>query len=305
MKKIEFSSRLLPELEKKDVGYLSCEKNSGFSICRKAIFLLVMFLTLCMLTVTFSYAAGVSKKASKEGTDIEFETKDGFLLHGMLYLPKEKRAKYPLIVLLHSLGYSSKYWENIPPQFTNAGFAVIAIDFRGHGASIHDKNFRKKNWMYMSDKSYLKYPDDILSFLVYLNDNYKNVSISHMAIIGADIGANTAILVADKLKIKPEALVLISPSVKFKDLYTPIALANLGSTPIMVDISGRDMYSKSQANYLKRFAQGEFDMKIYPNGGIGMLMLKVNPSMATDIVAFVVQKFNASATTNRATAPKK
>lgn len=295
MKKNEFSKRAVSELEEKDKGNLSCDKSRSFLFYRKAVLFLVMFLALCMLTVTFSYAAGVSKKASKEGTDIEFETKDGFLLHGMLYLPKEKRSKYPLVLLLHSLGYSSKYWENIPPKLTNAGFAVLTVDFRGHGASIYDKNFRKKNWMYMSDKSYLKYPDDILSFLVYLNDNYKNVSVSHMAIVGADIGANTAILVSDKLKIKPEALVLISPSIKFKDLYTPIALANLGSTPIMVDISGKDLYSKSQANYLKRFAQGEFDIKTYPNGGIGMLMLKVNPGMDTDIVAFVVQKFNASA----------
>lgn len=295
MKKMEFIRRVVSGFKNRDLDDLTYKKNINLFFARKILHLFILLLAFCLVTVTFSYAAGVSKKSSKEATDIEFETKDGFLLHGMLSLPKEKRAKYPLIVLLHSVGYSSKYWGSVVPQFTNAGFAVIAIDFRGHGASIYDKNFRKKNWMYMSDKSYQDYPKDILSFLVYLNDNYKNVSVSHMAIVGADVGANTAILVSDKLKIKPKALVLISPSVKFKDLYTPIALANLGSTPILVDVSNKDAYSKSQAGYLKRFAQSEFDIKTYPNGGIGMLMLKVNNGMGTDIVSFVVQKFNAAA----------
>lgn len=294
MKKIEFKEMATFPFEMGNVEHLPCEGNKVFLFNRKAVLLIIMLLVLCIMTATCSFAAGVSKKSSKD-IDIEFETKDGFLLHGKLALPKEKRAKYPLVVLLHSIGYSSKYWGNIQPQLTQAGFAVLSIDFRGHGASILDTNFRKKNWLYMSDKSYLEYPSDILSFLVYVNDNYKNVSISHMSIVGADIGANTAILVADKLKVKPKVLILISPSIKFKGLYTPIALANLGSIPIFVDVSSKDTYSKGQANYLKRFAQGRFEVKVYPNGGIGMLMLKVNNGMERDIVAAIVGQFNASA----------
>lgn len=295
MKKIEFNKMALIALKKDGTEYLYSENNTGFSFSRKVILFFITLLVLCVMTVNCSFAVGVSKKSSKADIDIEFQTKDNFLLHGKLALPKEKRAKYPLVVLLHSIGYSSKYWGNIQPQLVNAGFAVLSIDFRGHGASIYTAGFKKKNWLYMSDKSYLEYPTDILSFLVYVNDNYKNVSISHMAIVGADIGANTAILVADKLKIKPEVLVLISPSIKFKGLYTPIALANLGSTPIYVDVSAKDAYSKGQAAYLKRFAQGKFAIKAYPNGGIGMLMLKVNKGMDTDIVASIVQQFNAAA----------
>lgn len=298
MEKFEFKEMATFPFETGSVTHVECKRNINFLFSRKIIFLVVVFLILCITTVTCSYAAGVSKKAAKD-IDIEFETKDGFLLHGKLAFPKEKRAKFPLVVLLHSIGYSSKYWGTMQTQFTQAGFAVLAIDFRGHGASIFDTNFRKKNWMYMSDKSYLEYPSDILSFIVYVNDNYKNVSVSHMGIVGADIGANTAILVSDKLKVKPKALVLISPSIKFKELYTPIALANLGSTPIFVAVSAKDDYSKKQAVYLKRFAQGKFVIKQYANGGIGMLMLKVNSGMGTDIVANVVQQFNASAVSKK------
>ncbi len=272
-------------------------KNAGFSYIRRIILSCFLILVLGFNSITTVYAAGVSKKSSKADVEIEFETKDGFLIHGKLSLPKEKRAKYPLVVLLHSIGYSSKYWGNMPTLFNQAGFAVLAVDFRGHGASIYDKNFRKKHWLYMSDKSYMDYPTDILSLLVYVSENYKNVSATNFAIIGADIGANTAVLVADKLKVKPAAMVLISPSTKFKGLYIPIALANLGSTPIFVGVSSKDEYSIKQVNYIKRFAQGKFEVKSYPHGGIGMLMLKVNPSMSVDIVNWVVKQYNAKATT--------
>ncbi len=268
----------------------------GFSKYRKTLAVCFLVLIFCFTTVTAAFSAGVSKKSSKSDIDIEFETKDGFLIHGKLSLPKEKRAKYPLVVLLHSIGYSSKYWLDMPSQFNQAGFAVLAVDFRGHGSSTYDKNFKKKYWLYMSEKSYLEYPSDILSLIQYMGENYKNISISHMVIVGADIGANTAVLVADKMKVKPKAIVLLSPSTKFKGLYIPISLANLGSTPILVGISGKDKYSISQANYLKRFAQGEFTIKAYPNGGIGILMLKVNPGMNVDIVNWVVKKYNAIAT---------
>ena len=276
------------ESEKANMGIIK-------RICsvKKTITVLFLLLFFCFTIIPPSMAAGVSKKSSKSDVEIEFETKDGFLIHGKLSLPKEKRAKYPLVLMLHSIGYSSKYWMTMPSLLNQAGFAVLAVDFRGHGASTYDKNFRKKYWLYMSEKSYMDYPSDILSLLVYINDNYKNVSVSHLAIIGSDIGANTAVLVSDKLKIKPKALVLLSPSTKFKGLYIPIALANLGTTPIFLAVSNKDTHSIKEANYLKRFVQGKFDYKVYPNGGIGMLMLKVNPSMNADIVNWIVKQYNS------------
>ncbi len=257
------------------------------------ILLLIVFTTFSTsLTVI---AAGVSKKSAKADVEVEYETKDGFILHSTLGFPKDKRAKYPLVILLHSIGYSSKYWMDLPLDFKKAGFAVLAIDFRGHGSSIYDANFRKKNWLYMSNKSFLKYPSDVNGYIDYIGENYKNISTSHIVLVGADIGANTAILAADKMKIKPKAMVLISPTAKFKDLYTPIALANLVSTPAFTLVSSKDRYSTAQANYLKRFAQNEFTIKSYPNGGAGMLMLKVNSGMSVDIVNWVVKHFNTAA----------
>ncbi len=265
------------------------------NIIKSCFAVLLLLVTFGVFTALCSGAAGVSKKSSKTAVEIEFETKDGFILHGSLSLPTDKRAKYPLVVLMHSVGYSSKYWQDLPSNFLKAGFAVASVDFRGHGRSIYDAKFRKKNWIYMSEKTFLKYPSDILALLDYVGENYKNIAVNHVVLVGADIGANTAILTADKMKVKPQAMVLFSPSTKFKGLYTPIALANLGYTPIFTVVSNKDQFSKSQAVYLKRFSQGEFTVKTYPNGGAGMLMLKVNPGMSIDVVNWVVKRMNEAA----------
>ena len=257
---------------------------------------LIILMLVCILATSCVFAAEDSKSTSKNAIDIQYETKDGFLLKSKLSLPFEKRAKYPMVVMMHSLGYSSEYWQEIPTKFRQAGFAVLEIDFRGHGKSIYDANFKKTNWFYLTNYSYKKYPKDVLNLLLYINENYKNIAVSHLVFIGADIGANTAILAASQLKTKPVSMVLISPSVEFKGLYTPIALTDAGPMPVLVLFSQKDLYSKKQAATLLKFAQGEFDIRSYPNGGPGMLMLKVNPTMANDIVNWVVKKFNETAT---------
>ncbi len=261
---------------------------------------ILICLMLIVLSATTAFGAAASKNKSSKAIDIEMETKDGFVITAKLYTPPKKNKKYPLVVLLHSLGYSSKYWGSIPTDFQKAGLAVLAVDFRGHGTSVNDTKFRKYNWIYMPKTTYSHYPQDVLDLLVYVNDNYKNVAVNHLAFIGADIGANTAILASQKLKTNPVAMVLICPTEKFKGLYTPIAIANLGKTPILFVYSGKDSYSKGQTAYLKRFVQGAYGEKVFPNGGFGMLMLKLNKGMDITLTNWVVSQFNASFT-----APKK
>ena len=105
-----------------------------------------------------------------------------------------------------------------------------------HGSIIQRKNFAK-------------YPEDIAEIISYIGTNYKNISTVNYAIVGADIGANTAVLTAEKLVNKPKCLALISPTQNFKGLYIPIAMTNLGKIPIMSMVSVRDNYSYKETNF--------------------------------------------------------
>ena len=170
----------------------------------------------------------------------------------------------------------------------NSGYATIALDLRGHGKSIYDTSFHKKNWIYFNTKTYQKFPNDVILTLKQIQEQEKIVNLNNMAIVGADIGANTAILVSKELKQKPKTLVLISPTTTFKGLYTPIALTEL-NMPILTMTSTKDLFSIQEQKKLAKFSQGGFYAQNYPNGGMGMLMLKVNPSMSADITKWIIK----------------
>lgn len=220
--------------------------------------------------------------------EIQIETKDARVLKATLsYLKIENAQKYPTVLLLHSLGYSSASWSNLPEALVNAGYAVITMDLRGHGKSIYDANLKQRSWQYFTNKIYQKFPSDVVQMLEEVEKQSKKVDMNRFAIIGADIGANTAILVSKSITKKPKALVLISPTMTFKGLYVPIALSEIGHVPVLAITSQKDLFCLQEQEKLARFSQGAFYVKNYPNGGMGMLMLKVNPTMSSDIIKWL------------------
>lgn len=154
---------------------------------------------------------------------------DGFGIKATLEYPKVKGKKdYSTVVLLHSLGYSSQWWETLPKELTNSGYAVLKIDLRGHGKSVYNSRLVRTSWKSMTNSAYAKYPDDVIKVVEFVKaENSKKTFFNNWAIVGADIGASTAILAADKIANKPKTIVLLSPVVKTRGLYVPVKLANL------------------------------------------------------------------------------
>lgn len=258
----------------------------------KKIFIILCLTMFCFLPIIAANAA--EKKAAKnKSVDIEYETADKFLLNATLTYPKEKGKVYPVIVLLHSIGSSSGAWDTLPQKFNEAGFAVLNVDLRGHGKSIYNINLDKKYWQNMSLKAYSKYPADITGLMNYVKDEYKNISFTNYVIIGADLGANTAVLAAQKMSIKPFAIVLISPQTTFKGLYIPVALADLTTTNVLFVYSQQDFKTVKEVNSLKRFAQGEITDIACQKGGSGISIIKTNPKSVFEIVNWCVKECNS------------
>lgn len=245
--------------------------------------LIFSFLTLVIISAQCSFAKAINK-------EIEVQTKDNHIIKATLsYNKTDGKTKYPTVVLLHSLGYSSLNWEKLIPVLNDAGFAVLAVDLRGHGKSVYNSNLQQKSWVYFSPKAYQKFPSDVVTIINEAAKQSKKVSLDNMAIVGADIGANTAILASKSLTKKPKALVLISPTMNFKGLYVPIVLSEIGTIPILSMASNQDKYSIQQEKNISKFSQGAFFVKNYSRGGMGMLMLKSNPTMPYDITKWLMK----------------
>lgn len=245
------------------------------------IFVLATFVFTC--TAQIAYCKTITK-------EIEVTTKDAKIIKATLsYVKIDGLTKYHTVLLLHSLGYSSVDWGNLITDLNNAGYAVIAMDIRGHGKSVYNEKFQQQGWVYFTPKIYAKIPSDVIALLNQAQVQSKKVDLNNLAIVGADIGANTAVLVSKELKKKPKTLVLISPTTSFKGLYIPIAMAEMGNIPILSMVSKKDRYCLKEQINLSKFAQGGFYAKNYPNGGMGMIMLKVNPSMSEDITKWIIK----------------
>jgi len=218
----------------------------------------------------------------------EIETKDEFTLVGDFYPSRVRDKKMPLVILLHSFGGRSSDWGALPQKIVSGGYNVFALDLRGHGRSVYNANLRYRTHRQFTSKSWSKLPTDVIEVINYLKETYSRVDYTRIIFIGADLGANTAVLAGDKLNPRPIKMVLISPSSKsFKGLYIPVIISNYPNTPMLTLASNSDKHFAEQAKILSRFIQSAQTLKLYPQGGSGTILLKRNPEAYDDIMKFI------------------
>lgn len=246
---------------------------------------IILILTLFLLLIN-TIANAATNTVFKE---ITATSVDGFTMKGYLEYPKIKNQKeFPTVVLLHSIGYSSDWWCNLPQDLLNQGYAVLKIDLRGHGKSVYNSKLLRTSWSSMTNNAFAKYPDDVIKVIEQVkSENTKKVFFHNWAIVGSDIGASTAILVADKISYKPKTLVLLSPVVKTKGLYVPVKLANLDNIDIFSISGTNDNSGHNAQEYLKKFSQATFATYISESRSTGMLMLKNDNTLARIITSWI------------------
>lgn len=249
----------------------------------KRFILSILALFLVFINTSVYAASNFTKK------ELKVAASDGFNLKATLTYPKSKTQKdFPTVVLLHSLGYNSAWWGNLQNDLLDKGFAVLAVDLRGHGASIYNAKLTKTSWKDLKNSAYAKYPDDVIKVINQVKEeNPKRTFFNNWAIVGANIGASAGVLAADRMKDKPKAVVMLSPVVKMKDLYIPIAVAQLDNVDFLSITGTEEAEAQESEAYLKRFAQKSFATYVSPAKSSGMLLLKNDPELSRVISAWL------------------
>lgn len=257
-------------------------------------FLVVIFI-MCF-TVSSVIAATTTKKKKPYVTKtIEVTTKDSHLMKAKLMYPRTpkgvKGKTYPTIVFLHSLGYSSSLWGDLPDTFLKQGYAVLLVDLRGHGISNKDLKLRIKSWTYFTPKIYKRYPSDVLAVINQTKHTTKKASFNDYAIIGADIGANTGVITAQNMYPHPKAMILLTPAREIKGLN--IFDYKLGTTPILVMCSRQDKISICEEVMLKTFAKGKYVINNTDLNTNGMMILRQDAQCRQKAIQFINQNMPA------------
>lgn len=223
------------------------------------------------------------KKKPKTKQKIEFVSKDKFILVGDFYLPDTKTDK-PLIVLLHSFSLNSSCWNDLALKLRLKGYNVLAMDLRGHGRSTYNEKLKFKSRYNFKNSDWQKLPSDVIDSINYIKTHYAGVNTSDVIMIGADIGANTAVISGILMKKVPHKFVLISPMYEFKGLKMPVKTTRLMDSEILMILSLSDKilfdFNTKTKPILKR----------YPKGGPGVALLKTNPEAVNEIINFIEKK---------------
>jgi len=237
---------------------------------------LMLFLVLCLV---FSLKSTVYAAKASGPTIVQYQATDGFNITGLLDLPSGSsiKKKVPLVIFLHSLGGSKIEWGTFPNSVKSLGFATLNIDLRGHGQSILDKRNKKKYWPNFNKTDFSKYPSDVSLAINYLKENYPEINTGKIAIIGSDIGADTAILAGYRFNKNVKTLILLSPTTFYKGLDTRVPLVGYGVHPVLIIVSQSDRFSYNDSTELIKYAQGKKVLKAYPYGGSGIDLLKFQP----------------------------
>ena len=254
----------------------------------KRIILIILTLFLFLINTSVEAAPALIKK------EIKAVAKDGFNISATLTYPKVKGQKdIQTVVLLHSLGYNSKWWQDLPKALLNKGYAVLAIDLRGHGESVYNSRLSKVSWKNLKNSGFAKYPADVVAIIEEVKkENTSKQFFNKWAIVGADIGASTGILAADELNSNPDVVVMISPVVETRGLYIPVSVVHLDTTDFLAVLGTDDTVSKSAAEYLCKFAQNNFIEFTSESRSTGMLMLKNDPGLVNFISEWVSEYLN-------------
>ncbi len=188
------------------------------------------------------------------------------------WYPAETESAPP-VLLLHMLGSNRAVWQEFAGQLNTAGYAVLALDLRGHGDSAGERD-----WSAVA-------ADVSQAFDLMLTQ--PGVNADKAAIIGGSIGANLAIVEA-AANPAVQTIALLSPGLDYEGVMTAEAMAQIGDRPVLIVNSNDD----TQAVF-DGFTLG--DLAIHENSrvsqmidsGHGTNMLTANPDTANLLVEWL------------------
>jgi pimeloyl-ACP methyl ester carboxylesterase len=123
---------------------------------------------------------------------VSFDTFDGVTLFGSFELPVGVQAPIPVALLLHGFGETRSVWSALSERLLARGWAVLAIDLRGHGQSrTRGPNTLTPEVGWRTDPQ--QFPLDLEPALDWLKTRPR-LDANRIAVIGSDVGAALALI---------------------------------------------------------------------------------------------------------------
>jgi dienelactone hydrolase len=225
-----------------------------------------MRLSNVILTVIAIAALMSLKVQAATGRRITVRADDGVTLSGTYF--EASRHPAPGVVLLHMLTRSHDDWQAAGSRLADAGYAVVAIDFRNAGDADAGALARDVK----AAKAFLRERPDVIQ--------------NSIGIAGASIGANMAVIdAADDPNV--QSIALLSPGLDYRGLRTEAAMKKFGARPALLVSSTKDPYAWRSVKQLATLGAGTREVRLTDVLAHGTVLLVKDP----DLIAALVDWF--------------
>jgi len=220
------------------------------------------YTTLLLIGAIFISGCISQSRVSVLSEQVSIKTEDGFEIISSFYKSNSDDG----IILLHMLNRDRNDWNAFAEQLQKEGYNVLSIDLRGHGQSLK-KDGRSIGWQIFSTKDF----NDMVFDVKASKDFLENKGITKISLIGASIGANTALnYVGEDIEIK--TVILLSPGLDYRGVKIENTIKDYENRPILIVASEDDEYSATSSKALIELAVGKKELKMYTNAGHGTKM---------------------------------
>ena len=214
-------------------------------------------LTFAVLAAAFSAGlAGAAEKAAPAPEKVSFVTTDGVTIYGTYYPGAGPEAA--AVVCLPMMGATRDTYAGLAARLQKLGYAVLAIDMRGHGESV-DKAGKAIAYKDFKADDFRDMRLDVEAAFVFLADA-KKLEPRSRAVVGASIGATAAVLAAAE-DAEIGELVLLSPGLAYRGVSVVDAFKKLKARPVLVVVGTMDEYSMRSAKTLDDLGGESVDME--------------------------------------------
>jgi dienelactone hydrolase len=167
------------------------------------------------------------------GRDIVFTTDDNLVIAATYYPAGHKGEPAPAAILLHMYKGNRSDFAPLVPALRRAGFAVLAIDLRGHGGSVGQPAMKLADRVAQRDKNlFSNMHRDVTAGFSWLREQ-EDVDLSRFVLVGASVGCSVAMDYASRDR-SVDAIACLSPGTGYMGLDAMGFIRKYGDRPILL-----------------------------------------------------------------------
>ncbi len=230
-----------------------------------------------ILVVGLFVALAAPAAAQDAPQRVEITAADGVTLVADWSVPGGAAEPRPAVILMHMLGSArGAFRSTLVPVLLDAGYATLSIDFRGHGQS-GGKRGSPGDWDLTEE--------DVYAWLAWLRAQ-PGVDPERISLVGGSLGAVMALRVTGSDE-RVLTAVAISPFVEAQGVRTDDSVRAIGERPLFLVAGQEDSDPANSVRTLMALAEGDVQVRLYPNQAHGTGLLVVEKDLIPAIVAWL------------------